>query len=73
MWNTIAANRLLDRKRKKEAQLRHISALKNVKPSLDNRCPPSYSFLETRPKARLLKRGSYKLTFRKAVTNLRVK
>jgi hypothetical protein len=55
MWNYIASNRILDKKRKQEAQKKHLSALNNIKSQIDNTKPHSYSFLYTRPKARMLK------------------
>lgn len=36
MWNIITSNRLLDKKRKQEAQRKHLNALRNIKPSIDN-------------------------------------
>jgi hypothetical protein len=55
MWNMISGNRLLDRKRKEEAQRKHIIALNNVKSKINNSAPKEYGFLYSRPKARQLK------------------
>jgi hypothetical protein len=39
MWNVVSGNRLIDRRRKQEAQRRHLRALHKVKPSIDNHTP----------------------------------
>lgn len=59
MWNIITSNRLLDKKRKQEAQRKHLAALRNIKPSIDNVEPQGYSFLYSRPKARMMKLGKF--------------
>lgn len=39
MWNIVSGNRILDRRRKEEAQRRHLIALNRVKPMVDNHTP----------------------------------
>ena len=58
MWNVIVGNRLIDRKRKAEAQKRHVKALNNIRSLIDNSTPNEYSFLNSRPKAHQLKQGT---------------
>ena len=58
MWNVIVGNRLIDRKRKAEAQKRHVKALDNIRSLIDNSTPNEYSFLNSRPKAHQLKQGT---------------
>lgn len=55
MWNTICGNKLIDRKRKEEAQKKHLLALSKVRSSINNSTPREYNFLYTRPKANQLK------------------
>lgn len=55
MWNVICGNKLLDRKRKEEAQKKHLLALSKVRSSINNSTPREYNFLYTRPKANQLK------------------
>ena len=54
MWNLVASNRILDLKWKKQNQKKHLINLKNVKSQINNTAPRSYSFLNTKPKARQL-------------------
>jgi hypothetical protein len=56
MWNLISSNKILDIKWKRENQRKHISALQNIKSQVDTSSPNFYSFLESRPKARQLRR-----------------
>lgn len=39
MWNVISGNRLIDRKRKQEAQRKHVAALNNIKSLVNNSTP----------------------------------
>jgi len=39
MWNYIASNRILDKKRKQEAQRKHLQALNNIKSQINNTRP----------------------------------
>ena len=57
----MTSNRLLDKKRKQQAQRKHLTALKNIKGSLDNSQPSKYNFLYSRPKARLMKLCTLKI------------
>jgi hypothetical protein len=59
MWNIVSGNRLIDRRMKQEAHRRHVQALYTIKPSIDNAPPSEYSFLYSRPKAKMQKIGIY--------------
>jgi len=39
MWNVISGNRLIDKRRKQEAQRKHITALNKIKSMIDNHSP----------------------------------
>ena len=58
MWNVVSGNRLLDKRRKQEAQRKHLTALNQIKSMIDNNTPQEYSFLYTRPKAYQKKQGT---------------
>lgn len=45
MWNRIASNRILDKKRKEEAQRKHLENLRNIKSQVNNSTPRQYLFL----------------------------
>lgn len=53
MWNIITSNRLVEKKKRQQAQRKHLNALRNIKPSIDNDQPQNFRFLYTRPKQRL--------------------
>lgn len=55
MWNVLSGNRLIDRRRKEEAQKKHLIALNKVRSQINNSAPREYSFLNSRPKANQLK------------------
>jgi hypothetical protein len=57
MWNKVASNRILDQISKKEAQYKHLKALRNIKSQINNSSPKQYSFLSSRPKAKQLENG----------------
>lgn len=56
MWNLKSSNRILDLQSKKEAHLRHLRALKNVKSKINNSQPKQYTFLNYKAKAAQLTR-----------------
>ena len=62
MWNRMASNRILDMRRKQEAQKKHVMNLKNIKSQINNSTPKQYLFLHTRPKAKQLELCNYTLT-----------
>ena len=65
MWNRIASNRILDLKRKQQAQKKHIDALRNIKSRINNSAPKQYLFLNTKPKTRQLELCTNELTQKK--------
>jgi hypothetical protein len=45
MWNIISSNKILDVEWKKGRQLKHLTALRNMKPIIDTSSPNKYRFL----------------------------
>ena len=58
----MASNRILDMRRKQEAQKKHVNNLKNIKSQINNSAPKQYLFLHTRPKTKQLELCIYMLT-----------
>lgn len=54
MWNLKSSNRILDLQSKREAHLRHLRALKNVKSKINNSQPKKFTFLNYKAKTALL-------------------
>ena len=54
----MSSNRVLDLKWKRQAQEKHIRNLRSVKSLINTSAPKTYSFLDSRPKARQLKFGT---------------
>lgn len=70
MWNIMSANRILDIKWKKENQRKHLNTLRNIKSMINNLSPKKYSFLDSRPKTRQMKRCKWLNLYRKIILNL---
>ena len=55
MWNKVSSSKIIDRKTKLYAYKKHRHNLKNVRSSINNSSPKVYDFMNTRPKAKMLK------------------
>ena len=55
MWNKVTSSKIVDKKIKLYAYKKHKHNLKNVRSTIDNSSPKEYDFINTKPKAKMLK------------------